>query len=229
MHLDKSLSRLVRLTTLLRRHQPAILHQGLLARVPKPRTESSVPLATEDPGKDQHVMCETFGDNICKKEKDKLRIGFLNIGGLSVQQDNFKDEELRKGISTWEFDIFGIAETNIDWRLVPEKDRLFARTREWRESIHLSFSYNVTTPPVDRRQWGGNALFSIDKAAHRVVEKGSDPFKLGRWCWTMYRGRDNHILKVYSAYCPTLPLDHYRFLHSKGWHSYKGRTRGIRG
>jgi len=150
-------------------------------------------------------MCETFGDNICKKEKDKLRIGFLNIGGLSVQQDNFKDEELRKGISTWEFDIFGIAETNIDWRLVPEKDRLFARTREWRESIHLSFSYNVTTPPVDRRQWGGNALFSIDKAAHRVVEKGSDPFKLGRWCWTMYRGRDNHILKVYSAYCPNPP------------------------
>jgi hypothetical protein len=52
---------------------------------------------------------------------------------------------------------------------------------------------------------GGNALFSISKALHRVIEKGSDSLKLGRWNWTKFRGRDNHVLKVYCAYCPNPP------------------------
>jgi hypothetical protein len=108
-------------------------------------------------------------------------------------------------LTALDFDIFGIAETNIDWRTVPEQDRLYSRTREWWESSHLSISSTTATPPVDRRQWGGNAIFSIDKAAHRVIEKGSDPLKLGRWCWTKYRGKDNQTLRIYCAYCPNPP------------------------
>jgi hypothetical protein len=172
--------------------------------VPNHRTDSSV-LATEELGAEQIVNCEEFGDKLTKKQKDYLRIGFLNIGGLSFQTDNFKDEALRNGITTMEFDIFVVAETNIDWRLLREQDRLYARTKEWWESLHLSLSHNCTSPPADRRQWGGNALFSIDKASHTVIEKGSDPLKLGRWSWTKFRGRDNHVLKVYCAYCPNPP------------------------
>ena len=71
--------------------------------------------------------------------------------------------------------------------------------------LTFEFGAQLCYPPVDRRQWGGNAIFSINKAAHRVIDKGSDPLKLGRWCWTKYRGRDNHILKVYCAYCPNPP------------------------
>jgi hypothetical protein len=172
--------------------------------VPNHRTDSSV-LATEELGADQNDNCEVFWDKLTKKQKDHLRIGFLNIGSLSFQANNFKDEALRNGITTMEFNFFGVAETNIDWRLLREQDRLYARTKEWWESLHLSLSHNYATPPADRRQWGGNALFSIAKASHRVIEKRSDPLKLGRWSWTKFRGRDNHVLKVYCAYCPNPP------------------------
>jgi hypothetical protein len=42
--------------------------------------------------------------------------------------------------------------------------------------------------PVTHRQFGGAAIFSIDKAAHRVIEKGADELKLGRWVWTRWGG-----------------------------------------
>jgi hypothetical protein len=41
-----------------------------------------------------------------------------------------KDSIIRRGITKWEFDIFGIAETNIDWRLVDEDMRLYSTTRQ---------------------------------------------------------------------------------------------------
>jgi hypothetical protein len=144
------MSHLVRLTTLPRCLQPAILRKGLLAMVPNSRSVSSVFLATEDKREDQNRVCELYGDNLIKKQKNNLRIGFLNIGGLPFQQDSFKDQELRQGLTALDFDIFGIAEMNIDWRTIPEQDRLYSRTREWWESSHLSISSNTATPPVDR-------------------------------------------------------------------------------
>ncbi|MFN9981032.1 MAG: hypothetical protein ACK53Y_13985, partial [bacterium] len=104
-----------------------------------------------------------------------------------------------------EFDVFGMAEMNVDWRLSKESKRLYTRTRDWGESLHLSLAHNCATPPVDKKQWGGTALFSINKAAHRVIAKGIDPLNLGRWCWSKYQGRNNCTLKVFSAYCPNPP------------------------
>lgn len=48
----------------------------------------------------------------------------------------------------------------------------------------MSLAYNSSSPLSGKQQWGGNALFSINKASHWVVDKGSDDSKLGRWCWT---------------------------------------------
>jgi hypothetical protein len=40
---------------------------------------------------------------------------------------------------------------------------------------------------------------------HRVISKGADPNRMGRWCWTRYRGRNNHTLRIFSCYCPSPP------------------------
>jgi hypothetical protein len=124
---------------------------------------------------------DNFRDFIAKKEKNVLRIGFQNIGGFPVDRGKHKEVVLRCGITKWEFDKFGCAETNIDWWLEPEEDKLVSRTKGWWESLHLSLAYNSTMIPVTPRQFGGTTLFSIGLAAHRVVEKGVDASKLGRW------------------------------------------------
>lgn len=66
-----------------------------------------------------------FGDLITKKGENVLRIGFQNIGGYLVDRTKYKEGIIRKGISKWDFDIFGCAETNIDWHMVKEEDKLY--------------------------------------------------------------------------------------------------------
>jgi hypothetical protein len=136
--------------------------------VPNRQETSSGTLATEEVGEGQPSF-EVFGDNIGKKSSNVLRVGFMNVGGLTPHKNTLKVDLLRQGVLIYDFDVFGIAETNLDWRMVKEEDRLYLRTKEWWESIHLSFSHNRTSPHLNIKQWGGTALFSIDQAAHRVV------------------------------------------------------------
>ncbi len=77
--------------------------------------------------------------------------------------------------------------------------------------------------PVASCQFGGAALFSIDKASHRVIEKWEDNSKLGRWVWTRYKGKGNQTLRIIIAYRPNPPggpftvyAQHNVFFHSTG-------------
>jgi hypothetical protein len=146
-----------------------------------------------------------FGDSITKKQKNTLRIGYQNIGGFSFTSNSIKDDIIRQGINAFEFDIFGLSETNVDWRLIPDQHKLYFRMKPWWEMSHISLAYNIAIPPVARKQFGGTALFSIGTSAHRAVARGIDNSLLGRWCWTMYKGKNNQTLKVYSAYRPNPP------------------------
>ncbi len=104
-----------------------------------------------------------------------MRLGFQIIGGFPIDRGKHKEEIIRQGITKWEFDVFGCPETNVDWRMVSEENKLFFRTKEWWDSLHLSWAHNCAMKPTTTRQFGGTALFSIGKASHRVIEKGSDP------------------------------------------------------
>jgi hypothetical protein len=94
---------------------------------------------------------------ICKKETNTLKIAFQNIGGFPIDKRKCKEETIRQGITKWEFDIFGCAETNIDWRKVPEENKLFFRTKEWWESLHISSAHNCAMKPMTTREFGGTA------------------------------------------------------------------------
>jgi len=129
-----------------------------------------------------------------KKGRNILRIGYLNIRGLQALSQSCKDDLLCAGITTYDFDVFGLGELNLDWRFIPENDKLYTRVRDWWESLHLSYGHNKTVPPSTRQKWGGTALLSINKASHRVISKGVDRLLLGRWSWTRYQGRNSHTL-----------------------------------
>jgi hypothetical protein len=72
--------------------------------------------------------------------------------------------------------------------------------------VHISFAHNCASAPNGKQQWEGTALHSINKASHRVADKGIDVMKLGRWCWTQYRGRNNHVVRIIGAYRPNFPM-----------------------
>ncbi len=48
------------------------------------------------------------------------------------------------GVSNFDFDTFGLAETNTNWWLQPNDLKLYGRTTRWRRNPHVSLSHNST-------------------------------------------------------------------------------------
>jgi hypothetical protein len=63
-----------------------------------------------------------FGDSIYVKINNTLRIGFQNVGGFPTQPGKLKEDYIRRGIQKWDFDVFGMAEVNLDWRLLQDRE-----------------------------------------------------------------------------------------------------------
>jgi hypothetical protein len=59
--------------------------------VPNRQKTSSGTLATEEVGEGQPSF-EVFGDNFCKKSSNVLRVGFMNVGGLTPHKNTLKDD-----------------------------------------------------------------------------------------------------------------------------------------
>jgi hypothetical protein len=185
-------------------------------------------LETEDSdgNQDFEIDYDTFGDMITKKDYNMLRIGFLNVGGLKDKNSNYKDDALRTGLTCNEYDIFGLGETNLDWPHIQEQDKLYHRSKEWWESSHVSYSHNCSGPPRLKQQWGGTALLSCNKAVHRIIGKGIDNTKLGRWCWTRFHGQHSKTIRIFSAYCPNYPTGAFSFYSQHSlYYSLKGDPR----
>jgi hypothetical protein len=152
-------SHLLRLTTHHRYAQPAE-PKVLLALVVDSTEVLPSPILGEAVAGETQDKCnyeEKFGDRIIKKKSDVLRIAFQNIGGFPLFKNKLKDDALRCGISTYEFDVFGIAKTNTDWRIQSDDLKLYGRTTGWWETLNINFTHNRTQKPITKHQWGGNS------------------------------------------------------------------------
>jgi len=102
-----------------------------------------------------------------------------------------------------QIDIFLTTENNVAWHRIPVLQQLPERTQGWWEALHLSIGYNKQDQDANPYQPGGVAILSCNKVAHRVARSGQDPSRLGWFCWTTYRGKDNLILQVITGYHPS--------------------------
>ena len=93
-----------------------------------------------------------FGDCMYVKQENTLRIGFQNAGGFPTQLGKLKEDAIRQGLVRWEFDVFGMVETNLDWRVLKEQEKLPAKTKECWEHQHVRWSHNRTGTPRQPRQ-----------------------------------------------------------------------------
>ena len=139
-----------------------------------------------------------------QKDPKHCRIGFVNINGLGLSSTNNKNQEFYSFITHYDFDIFGMAETNVNWQAVPISDRLHERSRSWWPLRHVSYSYLRQDQALrdTRHQFGGTAVWTRNSMVHRVAFSGKDSY--GRWAWTRLRGLNNRWLQVVAAYCPCL-------------------------
>ena len=85
----------------------------------------------------------TYWGHALQEQKDPqhCRIGFANIHGLGLFAKHNKNREFYSFTQLYDFDIFGMAETNVNWQVVPIQDRLFERSRSWWQLRHVLYSY----------------------------------------------------------------------------------------
>ena len=136
------------------------------------------------------------------KDPKHCRIGFVNINGLGLFTLHNNNLEFHSFATRYDFDVFGMAETNVNWQAVPVHDRLHERSRSWWPLRHVSFSYLRHDQPLqrERHQYGGTAVWTRNSMVHRVASSGQDRY--GRWAWTRFRGTNNRCLRVVAAYRP---------------------------
>ncbi len=135
---------------------------------------------------------------------NSTRIAFRNINSLPPSLPDPRHDQLLQDLRTGQFDIIGIAETNLRWHRVPNQDKPRQRFKSAFEHTHVAYSYNLQDYDyLDKRQSGGTMIISKGVACNRIISWGSDERKLGRWTWVLYRGTPSP-LRIVTIYRPVL-------------------------
>ena len=166
------------------------------------------------------------------RKDDSLRIGMININGLPDSNTHAKNHSLYNALMKLDPDIMGLAETNQHWRSISSEHQWRNRTLSWWETSHSTIAFNTKDIKSSSSfQPGGVILQSINKAVHRIIQSGKDPSGLGRWAWTLYRGKQNMTLRVVCAYRPCVPSSlgvQTTFAQHQRVFDAQGRTRNPR-
>ena len=141
---------------------------------------------------------EIFGDPLNYKYSSDLRLGFINIHSFPRSRSD-KLESFKTSVDENMIDVLGLVETNTYWPKVSSVDNIHELTYGWWKQRHVSVAYNRHTCKK-KYQPGGCAIVSNDTMIGRKVSSGEDPLKLGRWAWTLYRGKNNIRVRVISLY-----------------------------
>jgi exonuclease III len=134
------------------------------------------------------------------KEDGVVRIGFNNINGLSTRTNDSKNCEVHGFIKDGEFDVFGMAETNIHWSngKTQAKDLMYG----WFARTHISYSYYKGYPGNTTYQVGGVLQLGIGEISCRIKQSGGDETGQGRWTWHTFAGKAQQTLRIITAYRP---------------------------
>ncbi len=168
---------------------------------------------------------EDFGDSLGEKRDGMMRLVGMNIDMLNLS--NFNNE---KGMEVRDFckrnDVDGLwgQELGVNLDLMPRSGNLDAIFRSTNPTRTVG-AHNVHDKSDGRRLYGGTFAAVFGELATRVSETGVDETGLGRWCWTRFQGKDDHSLRIISAYHPnkskrrdlnTVYSQHLRYHEAKG-------------
>jgi hypothetical protein len=93
-----------------------------------------------------------------------------------------------------------LAETNVSWGKLRGKDRWEERSMGWWEHMRSITCHNTYDSPKNIYQPGGTMMISTGKIKFRIIGSGTDPSKMGRWCWQLFSGKKGVQTRVVTAY-----------------------------
>ena len=148
------------------------------------------------------VLMEEWGDKSSYKMEGCIRFISRNNGGLRLKVGNDKELELKDWMNSSCIDCIGIQETNINWTLWGDREKISERMK------YAGFQFVRTTPShnkhAGKRKYlhGGTAVVYHDQLTHQVLATGADDRSLGRWSWMTLGGGNTGKVHVISAYQP---------------------------
>jgi len=144
----------------------------------------------------------SYGSTHTIKPKDCIRLWFTNPCGLGVDPFSHKsDDSLHFLRHKSKCDIFGLAETNLHWKMLHNSATLYSRLRQKWKYFKQITSHN-SHANLGKTQRGGTCMATVGQAAYRHHSQGTDQTGLGRWSWMEFRGKNDHATRVYTAYRP---------------------------
>ena len=135
------------------------------------------------------------------KNSDIVRLGFNNVDGIpAMVTNNSKVNAIRRYAYKHDLDGFFGAETNINWKKMPDEGQL-PELFHSENAIRTVSSFN-RFENWGRRQQGGTFGLVFGQLASKVRDVGSDD--LGRWSWMLFQGRAGHKVQIIMAYQPVV-------------------------
>ena len=169
----------------------------------------------------------TFGNGMAPKEDGVIRVASQNVGCLGIHaKANHKQDKLIEWLIKNQIDILGIQEVGVAFHMAPGHEKFHERIRDRRLNKIRTVQANNVNEKIGQFQWGGTAMIATNESANRVKETGKDTTGLGRWSHMLLEGKNNHKVRVVSAYNPckssntqqlqTVYAQQKRYLISKG-------------
>jgi hypothetical protein len=128
-----------------------------------------------------------------------LRLFFNNPNGLKLTSDPTSVQYSLSLIQAIGAGVISIAEANVNWSNLRVSNTFRNIIRKiWKHSTYVTSHHNG--PTTGEIQPSGTLTLVNSNWTSRVIEKGSDPYGMGRWSYVLMRGKDGKRILIVTAY-----------------------------
>ena len=181
-----------------------------------PPTHPNPPIPPEPPPQGDFILPETSLETEARiaeetrqaaldpeKPPNTMRLEFGNLFYLSPYKTNIDSIFLIEHLKIYQTDVAMFNEANLQWDKVNTYDNWYERSHEALGRQNYKWAHNRHDHHNPHtKQIGGTGIVARLAAHPRVVDKGEDTHRLGRWTWMKIEGRHQHCTKVLTAYRP---------------------------
>ena len=157
-------------------------------------TQGTIPSFLDHNGK----ISTLFGHSVLEIDnRTTFRAVFQNPNGINPHPGNYQFAMNLQECYDLCISLIGLSETNREWKH-------FAQQQQLKEAVHKTWKASVIQTSSSNERFDDNykpggtvTIICEDHWTARVIEKGEDPWGLGRWSYVLLAGKKNwRVLQV---------------------------------